>query len=236
MNELPAEVPWDLAPPEGDQHRKAKARGLDALGGFFRKLGRKVYVSSELAVFYPDERRFAPDLMAVLDVEPYDRDKWVVSAEGKGLDFVVEILVHGDSTKDLTTNVERYARLGISEYFVFEVKRARLVGYQLSEGTQRYRPVVPQDGRYHSRVLGLDLAVEGERIRFYLGTASVLESEELLLRANAMLEDVLAKSEEAARLAEREAERARSESSRADEAEQKLAKALAEIERLRKRL
>jgi len=51
-----------------------------------------------------------------------------------------------------------------------------------------------------------------------------------------MLEDILAKNEEAARLVEREAERAESESRRADEAERKLAEALAEVERLRKGL
>src|SRR5688572_2964910 len=65
---LPAEVPLELYPPEGDQHRKAKTRTADTLDAFFRRIGRKIYVSSELGVFYPGERRFAPDVLAVLDV------------------------------------------------------------------------------------------------------------------------------------------------------------------------
>lgn len=52
---------------------------------FFRKIGRRVYVSSELGVFYPDEPRFAPDVLAVLDVEPGERKSWVVAQDGKGL-------------------------------------------------------------------------------------------------------------------------------------------------------
>jgi hypothetical protein len=64
---------------------------LDALDGFFRRTGRKIYLSSELAIFYPGERRFAPDLLAVADVDPHERSSWVVAAEGKGLDFVLEI-------------------------------------------------------------------------------------------------------------------------------------------------
>src|SRR5262245_36984624 len=41
---------------------------------------------------------------------------WVVAEEGKGLDFVLEVLHKGDRNKDLVENVERYAQLGIPEY------------------------------------------------------------------------------------------------------------------------
>ena len=78
---LPSDDPLDLMPPpEGDPHRKAKVGTLDALDAFFRRIGRKVYLSSELAVYYPGERRFAPDVLAVLDVEPRERNSWVVSS------------------------------------------------------------------------------------------------------------------------------------------------------------
>jgi hypothetical protein len=109
---LPAEVPLDLLPNEGDRHRKATYGALDALDAFFRRAGRKIYRSSGIAVYYPAERRFAPDLLAVTDVEPHDRDSWVVADEGKGLDFVLEVHVAGHRRKDEKTNVERYARLG----------------------------------------------------------------------------------------------------------------------------
>ncbi|ADO74957.1 Uma2 family endonuclease [Stigmatella aurantiaca] len=113
---LPGEVTWEeMAPPEGDRHFQAKVRALDALKGYFTRQRRKVYLAAELPVYYPGEKRFATDLLAVLDVEPHERDKWVVSAEGKGLNFVLEVHVGGDRKKDASLNVERYARLGIPE-------------------------------------------------------------------------------------------------------------------------
>ena len=47
----------------------------------------------------------------------------MVSHEGEGLDFVLEVRVSGDRTKDFETNVKRYARLGIPEYFAFAEQR-----------------------------------------------------------------------------------------------------------------
>ncbi len=109
---------------------------LDALDGHFRRTGRKVYLSSEISVFYPGERRFAPDVLAVTDVEPHERMKWAVAREGKGLDFVLEVHVAGDRRKDEKTNVERYARLGIQEYFYFDRPSLRIVGWQLPAGSR----------------------------------------------------------------------------------------------------
>ncbi len=41
-------------------------------------------------------------------------------AEGRGPDFILEVLHLGDRKKDLVKNVERYARLGVEEYFVYD--------------------------------------------------------------------------------------------------------------------
>ena len=60
----------------------------------------RVYLSSELAVFYPGEARVVPDVFAVLDVENHPRMKWVVDDEKKGIDFVLEVHVAGDARKD----------------------------------------------------------------------------------------------------------------------------------------
>jgi Putative restriction endonuclease len=81
----------EAAPPEGDSHFKAKMNTRKTLGRFFDRLGRRVYLACELPVYYPDERIFAPDLMAVLDVSTHERPHWVVSHEGKGLDLALEI-------------------------------------------------------------------------------------------------------------------------------------------------
>jgi len=110
---LPGEVTYDeMAMPEGDRHYRAKARALDALRGYFARQRRRIYFAAELPTYYPAVPRFAPDLLAVLDAEDVERDKWVVSAEGKGLDWVLEVHVGGDRKKDAERNVARYARLG----------------------------------------------------------------------------------------------------------------------------
>lgn len=231
---LPAEFDLDLQPPEGDDHRKAKTKATDTLETFFKRIGRKIYVSSELGVYYPGEARFSPDILAVLDVEPHNRGKWVVADEGKGLDLVIEVHHLGSAEKDYEENVQRYASLGISEYFIFDRGKLSLRGYRLPpEGPRVYRPLKPQQGRYVSEVLGIDLAVEGEKLRFLYGQAAILDADELIARLGSLLDEVIAHQQDAeARAAELEQKLATSEEKLAT-AEEKLAEALAEIERLR---
>jgi Uma2 family endonuclease len=217
VDSLPSEFPR-THPPEGDRHRIPKERALESLREYFRRLRRRVYLSSELPVYYPGERVFAPDVVAVLDVEPHPRERWVVSHERRGLDFALEVHVSGNRTKDLEENVTRYAKLGIPEYFVFEPLRSRLFGYRLLKERSDYQPIVPQEGRWASSVLGLELAMEGGRIRFYHGSAPLPEAEELIVRLGAMIEDVVTREEEIARQLEAERQRADEAASRAEEA------------------
>jgi hypothetical protein len=108
---------------EGRPHKKAKARALDMLGLHFKTMGRVIYLAEEMSVLYPGEAALSPDLLAVVDgpqIEEDERLAWVVADEGKGLDFVLEVLHRGDRKKDLVENVERYAHLGIPEYFIYD--------------------------------------------------------------------------------------------------------------------
>ena len=184
---LPDEVTEaEMSPPEGDQHFNAKVQALDALRGYFRTQGKKLSLAAELPTYYPSEPRFAPDLLAVRDAEDRERGKWVVSAEGKGLDWVMEVHFAGDRKKDAERNVARYARLGIPEYFIYDRAQQQLLAYELATPrATSYTPIAPARGRRPSRVLGLDLAIEDERLRFYAGTALVLESRELHRAARA---------------------------------------------------
>jgi Uma2 family endonuclease len=232
---LPSEFAWDTAP-EGDAHRKAKNQAADTLDAFFRRVGRKVYLSSELPIYYPGEDVFAPDVIAVVDAELRDRDSWLVAREGKGLDWAFEVHVKGNRAKDLKGNVERYARLGISEYFIFDRGRLTLRGYRLPSGGRPrvYRPIVPQGGRLTSEVLGLDLALEGSKVRFLLGMAPLPDAEEIVGKLGAMLDDVLGRQVEAEqRAAEAEQKQADAEQ-RLAELAKRLAAAEAEIERLKR--
>lgn len=230
---LPSDVPVEIFQPEGDPHRKAKNRAVDALDGFFRRIGRRVYVSSELNVYYPGQPRFAPDVFAVLDVEPHERTKWVVQSEGKGLDLVLEIHVCGDVKKDYETNRKRYASLGIPEYFLFDRTRARLFGWRLtSPGPGVYESIVPQRGLFSSRVLGLDIALEVDRLRFYYGGAPVPEAEDLIARLETMVEGLTTRREQE----QRERERAERERERAERERDDALRKLAELERELKKL
>ena len=229
---LPSSVPLELHPPEGDPHRDPKDAAREALSEFYRRIGRRIYVSSELATYYPAETRFCPDVLAVLDVEPHKRSSWIVSREGKGLDFVLEIHVGGDAAKDFTLNVERYARLCIPEYFIFDQPRDRLVGYRLRAPDARvYERLVPQAGRLRSSVLDLDLTVEGGRVRFYYGSAPLLFVDELVGKLERMVSELVEARDAAARRAEEESRRADREAARTAELADEVARLRAELER-----
>jgi Uma2 family endonuclease len=215
VSQLPSEVPRETAP-EGDPHRDPKEKAVEALREYFRRIGRHIYLSAELPVYYPAERMFAPDVIAVLDVDPHPRHRWVVSLEGRGLDFALEITLEGDRKKDLEENVDRYARLGIAEYFVLDLKLGRIVGYRLGPaGT--YEPIMPQAGRWPSQVLGLDLAREQGRVRFFAGSAPLPYADELIARLDAMVGDLVSKEQALAKELEAMTERAEQEKVKAEQ-------------------
>jgi Uma2 family endonuclease len=262
---LPGEVTdAEMALPEGERHFKAKTRALDALRSYFTRQRRRIYLAAEMPTYYPAEPRFAPDLFAVLDAEEVERDKWVVSAEGKGLDWVLEVHVGGDRKKDAERNVARYARLGIPEYFLYDCAQNLLAAYRLASPDARvYTQVLPNHGLYESRVLGLEVQVDQNRLRFYAGSALLLESDEFIARLQAMYDDAQQRREEEIRRRE-EADRRREEAEhrrdeemrlreeemrlreeemrlreeetrRREEAEQEIARLRAELERLKRR-
>jgi hypothetical protein len=218
---LPSEIER-AAPPEGDAHFRPKKSAFDALDEHYRRIRRKMYLAAELPVYYPDEPMFAPDLLAVRDADDHARPSWVVSHEQRGIDVALEIHVAGDRRKDFELNVERFARLGIPEYFAFDAPRDRLAGWRLREGVHRYEPIVPNGGRWWSDVLQLDLAVEHGRLRFSYGAATVLDAREWIERLSAMVDDALRRAEEQSQRAEAQAQRADDEAQRADRFERRL--------------
>ncbi|MFP2908589.1 Uma2 family endonuclease [Pyxidicoccus sp. 3LFB2] len=238
----------ELSPPEGDQHFLPKVRALDTLKGHFGREGRRVYLASELPVYYPDERRFAPDLLVVLDAEPHERGKWMVSAEGKGLDFILEVHVGGPRKKDAELNVARYSRLGIPEYFIYDGGKQRLWGYRLAAPEAReYVPIQSVDGRFPSERLGLDLQVEDGRLRFYENNVQLPESAELIDQLRKLADGLKRRASNRARSLKKEArlreeteqrlaqeKRLREEEKRLrEDVQQQLRKAQAELTRLK---
>lgn len=211
---LPTEEPG-AAPPEGTRHFEAKVTAMDTLRRFYRRSGRRAFVASELSVHYPGERVFVPDLLVVFDVEDHDRTRWLVTREGKGLDFVLEIHDGGERKKDLERRRDQLARLRVPEYFIYDRNRGALHGFKLSApDASTYRPIVPQLGKYTSEVLGLELQVVEQRLRFTYWDAQLPESVELMQRMEKAIFDLEENREEEQRLreeAERENERLRAQ-------------------------
>ncbi len=227
VDSLPSEFPPNEArPPEGDHHTEAVFGARTALRRFFGKMGRSIYVGTNLPVYYPGRSMFSPDVMAVLDVPTHPRPSWIVSKEGKGLDFALEVMVLGHRRKDVERNVELYAQLGIREYFVFDRPKLRLQGFRLRSTGHGYEPLVPQHGQLASTVLALNLQVEGERLRFYAADAALPGADDLIEKLEGFVDDL----EDRLVAAERRAE---DEARRAESAEARLKQALAELERLR---
>jgi len=191
---------------EGRPHSAAKAQILDVLGLHFRSTGRVIYLAADLAVLYPAQATFAPDVLVVLDMAQPANDPrlaWVVADEGKGLDLVLEVLHHGDRKKDLEDNVKRYAGLGITEYFVYDLAWQQIQGHRLSHpGAGLYEPVVSHAGRFTSKVLGVDLAVVGGTLRFFIGESELAGTPDLLGRLQGMGDEQVAKAAQAATRAE----------------------------------
>jgi Uma2 family endonuclease len=211
-----------IAMSEGRSHKKAKTRTLDRLGLHFSAIGRVVYLAEEMAVVYPGESPFSPDVLAVLDVPEPEEDErlaWVVADEGKGIDLALEVLHHGDRHKDLVRNVERYARLRIPEYFVYDRARQQIHGYRLATtGAPRYQPIVPQAGRYTSAVLGLDFAILGGTLRLFHGASELAGTGDVLGRLQGMVNELTTKVDETAAQAEQAAAQAQQAAAQAGEA------------------
>jgi hypothetical protein len=232
-------------PPEGDPHIDAWTLPRQTLRRWFKRGGRRMYVGGNMAIYYPDERMFSPDLFAVLDVPDHDRDSWIVAHEGRGLDLCLEVVVASKRRKDFQDNVKRYARLGISEYFILDWRTHTLLGYRLPPESQAvaYQRLVPQAGRLSSAVLGLELFMHGPRVKFAFGDAVLPDPEELVGRLEGLVTQAVQRAErieaqllEEQRLREEE-QRLREEEQRLREEEQRLREALEqEVAELRRQL
>jgi hypothetical protein len=132
-----------------------------------------------------------------------------VSDEKRGIDLALEIAFAGRRRKDFEENVERFARLGIPEYFAFDAPRQRLRGWRLpSPNADRYEAILPQEGRWSSMILELDLVIDQGRLRFYHGSAPLLDARELIGRLSEMVDEAVRRAEDESRRAEDQARHA----------------------------
>lgn len=121
--------------------------------------GRSAYVGADMAIYYSatqarNQDFRAPDIFAVLGVDPRMRESWVVWIEGRGPDLVIEVVSVTSETTDRVTKKAIYqTNLRVPEYFLYDPATREVEGYRLVGN--EYESITPDtDGRLESRVIG----------------------------------------------------------------------------------
>ena len=138
----------------------------------------KALVAADILV-YPEKgnnrNRIAPDVLVAFGIGTHKRSSYFVWEEGKPPDWVLEVASPGTEAEDRGAKRRKYAEMGVPEYWMFDAKgdvyppgTPRLQGLKLVDG--EYRPLKSRlvDGKrmIRSEVLGLDVRVEDELLRF----------------------------------------------------------------------
>ena len=128
---------------------------------------------------YPEEGKprvfVSPDLFVAYGVpEGPPRDVWQVWVEGKVPDFILEVTSRSTRKEDERRKKDFYERYGVPEYWQFDptgdyldpILKGRALD---ADGKYRELELEDRDGGLclFSKVLGLDLRLEDERLRFF---------------------------------------------------------------------
>jgi Uma2 family endonuclease len=186
-----------------------------------------VYVAGNLLFYYRQgdpSGVVSPDLFVVKGVPKKQRPKYLLWEEGKVPCMVVEVTSSSTRREDISKKKDLYERLGVEEYFLFDILgdylNPRLQGYRLRDG--RYQPLEPgSDGSLISETVGVILVPEPESLRL----------------VNAATGEILLRPEEVEDRAELEAlnrKRMEQEARGRREAEAEVARLREELARLRK--
>ena len=135
-------------------------------------------VAADILV-YPEEgnnrNRIVPDVLVAFDLGTYERSSYFVWKEGKPPDWVLEVASPGTQTKDRRAKRERYAAMGVPEYWLFAPKgnvyprgTPRLQGLELADGRYQRLSWRVADGKrmIRSDILRLDVCADGKLLRF----------------------------------------------------------------------
>ena len=153
----------------------------------------------------------------MLDVEDRERKSWVVWQEGMRFpDVIIELL--SDTTREVDKGEKKalYERVfHTAEYYLYDPFSQEFVGHHLRGA--RYEEVkLDAEGKIHSPVTGLFLAVRGDWLRL------MTTEGKLLLSPMELMEQERQRAEQERQRAEQERQRAEQERQRAERAEQLL--------------
>ena len=170
-----------------------------------------VYVGANLFVYYDEgnpSARVAPDVFVVFSVPKRQRRVYKLWEEQRVPDVVFEISSRATRLADTGEKRALYARLGVSEYFLFDPEgdylRPHLQGFALERGAYELISV-DGAGRLYSAKLDLYLEAEGQQL-----TLTDAATGKPLLRYQQLSDALHASEAEIARLQE-ELERLRRE-------------------------
>ena len=230
---------------ETDQHRDDMIALIEGLKARYAPR-TDVYVAGNLLVYYEEgnpKARFAPDVFVVFGVPRRKRRVYKLWEEKKPPSVVIEVTSRGTWLEDEGKKKALYARLGVTEYFLYdplaEYLEPPLHGLQLRGGA--YVPMRRgAEESLKSAALGMRLVLEGGRLRLFdLATGEPMlrpkEMEAARQSAEAARQSAEARAtKEEARATKEEAAR-RVADTRADAAEARARAAEAELTRLRAR-
>lgn len=160
----------DEAPVDNSDHRVVSDYLADALRERYSPQ-TDVCVASELGVFFEEGNRSAlvvPDVFVAFAIDGGSRLSYKFWVESTVPAVALEVLSESTWRKDLRAKPGLYEALGIGEYWTFDQHRVSggppLIGRYLVDGVYQVHGG-PETG--HSATLGLDLRVEGERLRLH---------------------------------------------------------------------
>ena len=155
-----------------DRHRYWLIWILQALETYFAA-DPGVYVSGDIMMYYVEgqpQRSISPDVLVCFGIGQKFRRTYKVWEEGKVPEFVMEFSSKGTYRNDLGRKRERYAALGMQNYFLYDTEGlylpTPLMGFELINGEYVAIPSAA-DGSVHSPVLGLDFHLKGEGLGLY---------------------------------------------------------------------
>ena len=145
---------------ETDLHIDAIYRMRQMLKAYFAE-NPDVYVSGNIMMYYvkgSPQQSVSPDILVSFGIGKKQRRTYKVWEEGKPPDFVLEFSSKSTYQNDLDDKMKLYARIGITEYFLYDAERcylpSSLMAFRLVDGEYVEIPQRP-DGGFFSETLCL---------------------------------------------------------------------------------
>jgi Uma2 family endonuclease len=190
---------------------------LSALRDFFRN-APDVYVGANNLIYYEEGNPnafFAPDVYVIFGLDKTPRRVYKLWQEKRAPSVIFEITSHSTWMEDLGNKRVLYAKLGVQEYFLYDLEHTDLdpplQGFYLERG--EYVRIAPDaQGRLESRALGLRLQEIDNTLRLiHPATNEIILTPDENYQAARDAEQAARKAEARARALETENARLRAE-------------------------